>query len=44
MAEQSSSKVALSISVAEKINYACHQSSFSILRDIAIDNVSEDVI
>ena len=37
------SVVAIQSEIAEKLNFACHQSAFAILRDLRIQNESHDL-
>ncbi len=42
MSQNDPSTVKLHATLVEKINFACHQSAFAVLRDLQIENTNEE--
>ncbi|WP_428820329.1 DUF3320 domain-containing protein [Microbulbifer sp. MCCC 1A16149] len=42
MSEQETQTVAIHSALVEKINFACHQSAFAVLRELKIENLNEE--
>jgi hypothetical protein len=39
MSDQETSKIKIHTTLVEKINFACHQSAFAVLRELQIENL-----
>ena len=42
MSDQETSKIKIHTTLVEKINFACHQSAFALLRELQIENLDEE--
>ncbi len=42
MADQETSRIKIQATLVEKINFACHQSAFAVLRELRIENLDEE--
>ena len=42
MPDQETSKIKIHTTLVEKINFACHQSAFAVLRELRIENLDEE--
>jgi hypothetical protein len=42
MSDQHSGKIKIHTTLVEKINFACHQSAFAVLRELQIENLDEE--
>lgn len=42
MSDQNTSRIKIRATMVEKINFACHQSAFAVLRELKVENLDEE--
>ncbi|MBJ7302741.1 hypothetical protein, partial [Marinobacter salarius] len=42
MSDQDTSRIKIRATLVEKINFACHQSAFAVLRELQVENLDEE--